>query len=68
MQNIREQDIVPKHRVDPVASREHLELRSDILIFPLIEVRVLIDLVGEAAPSSTVNYNMIVLQDVYFTF
>jgi hypothetical protein len=68
VQNIWEQDVVPIVRVNPAASRELLEIRSNLLILPLVEVWILVDLIGEAAAPCIVNYHMILLQDVYSTF
>jgi hypothetical protein len=61
MQHIREKDIVPKHRVNPAASLEFLEIISDLLILPLGEVWVPIELIGEAAAARIVNDHMILL-------
>ena len=68
MQHIREQDIVPIHRVDPAAFLEFLEIISDLLILPLSEVWVAFELVGEAAAARIVNYHVILLQDENITF
>ena len=61
MQHIREQDIIPIHRVDPAASLEFLEIISHPLILPLGKVWVPVELVGEAAAARIVNDHVIFL-------
>jgi hypothetical protein len=68
VQHIREQDVVAVHRVNPAASLEFLELRSDHFIFPLVKVWVPLELVGEAAATRIVNHHVILLQDENITF